>query len=836
MQVKRLNSRIQNGVLSALFAFLIVAFAPLGQAFAADDNTLRIGGDYKFLKLREGAAPSECRRACEKDVSCRAWTFIKQRTKNRDGINLNLGPDLNIGFGGRREVIPPQCRLKHTVGPKHDNECCVSGVKRVVERRRPRKAEQCADYAEKSLEQQDINLSRHCGYRGNRWHTNYRTHYKWCMDSSNRRRDKETEVRVEQLRQCNDDRRVRNQACDRYASTAMELIEQAGKNDCRTSNGSWEKEHNRVYEWCLDNRPAKRRQVLQDAQAKLASCIRRGGGERVERCDTYAENALEQVSRANKNDCRTRGQTWSTSFKVHYKACRKLRRRELVKKTQLRTNYINRCIQRGSQARVMETGFVEVRQRNARQWHTVRLTKRFNNPVVIIGPVSANGGDPAHVRVRRVSRRGFEFRIEEFGDDGKHTRETLSYMVVEKGIHRFKGMVIEAGTILTGADLVNRQWSFVDLSNRWRKAPVVLAQTQTFKGPDAVVARIKGVTRRGFEVSLSEQESDRGGHARETIAFVAISQGRHQIEGSRSTNSNLWSGRISKANSRWLHLEFPRRFRGDLPALFATAQSSNGADSFDVRYRRLQERSVQLRLQEEQSKDRETNHTNEVLGVVALPYGNYWSISSSAIDDQVANDPVAPPVVRDRPDGGLLNCRDYSERAVNQFRRSRRLSCNFSGRNWHGDERRHLRWCRNNGLGAASDELKVHRTRLQRCARRAEGRRPPVKRGEWVLLGCEKAAFKRDTDVITVGRSKGRFSALQLRNTKVKVKIYEAKVTFQSGEQQVLPFSGTLVKNGASPSLDLTGNRRFVSSIRLVHKSKLLFPPREGRTCVFGQK
>ena len=719
MQVSKPFSEIRSGGLNLLIAFVIMLFAPVGSAVAAEEDSLRIGGDYKFLTLREDATARECQRACRDDVSCKAWTFIKQRTKRKKGLNFNLGPDLNIGFGGRKEIIPPQCRLKHTVGPRHDNECCTSGVKRVAQRTRPNKAERCAEYAEKAIAQQDKNLSQRCSLRGGRWHGNYRTHYRWCMDSNSRRSDRETDIRAEKLRDCRGPRDVRDNRCDRYASTAMDILAQANENNCRSTNRDWGQEHDRIYEWCRDRRPAKRKQVLKDAQTKLAACIRRGGGARSERCETYADGALAQVSRAERNDCRVSGTTWSSEYKTHYTACRKSNRREMRQKTQSRKNFIDRCIRRGSQARVMETGHVEVRQRNSRQWHSVRLSKRFNDPVVIMGPVSNNGADPAHARVRRVTRRGFEFRIEEFGKDGKHGNETLSYLVVEKGIHRFGDTVIEAGTILTGADMANRDWSGVRLSNRWRSAPVVLAQTQTVKGTDSVNVRIKGVTRRGFDVSLSEEEKDRKGHAREIVAFVAITQGRHKIEGSMEGNANLWSGRVSRANHKWLSVKFPQRFGGQAPAIFALAQSSNGADAFDVRYRRLDRRSVQMRLQEEQSRDRETNHTNEVLGVVALPFGNYWSTSSSALDDQVADDPVqeVPPVVSG---GDLANCRDYSERAVSQFRRSRRLSCAFSGRTWHADERRHRRWCRRNGLGAASDEIADHRSRLTSCKRRAD--------------------------------------------------------------------------------------------------------------------
>jgi hypothetical protein len=838
MPVPRTNFQIHTGVFAVAFAFLLLLFAPLTRASAADIDSLRIGGDYKFMTLRKGASFKECRRACKNDVSCRAWTFVKQRVRNTDGINLNLGPDLTIGLGGRKEIVPPQCRLKHSVGEKLDNDCCISGVKRVVERRRPSKAERCADYAEKAIEQQDKNLAQRCRYRGNRWHGNYRTHYRWCMNNSRRVSDRETAVRGEKLRECRIDGRVRNRRCDRYASTAMDILKQARENDCRSSNSGWENEHERVYEWCLDNGPAKRADLLERAQAKLAACIRRGGGALIERCETYADNALAQVRKARKNRCGYRGELWRNDFRTHYRFCRKNNHRSVRRASRRREASLDRCTRRSDEARVMETGSVGVRQRNKQQWHSVRFNKRFRDPVVIMGPVSANGSDPAHARVRAVTSRGFEFRIEEFGKDGVHIRENLSYMVVEKGIHKFDGMVIEAGTRATNAVLVNRrlapvmanpQWATVRLSNKWRSAPVVLVQTQTFNGSDPVNARIRSVSRRGFDVTLSEQEADLRGHVRETIAYVAITQGRHQIESGRDANAPLWSGRVLHTNHKWRKIAFPRRIGNSSPALFATAQSSNGADTFDIRYRLLSQHRVQMRLQEEQSRDRETNHTNEMLGVVVLPYGDYWATSSRSVDDQASDGGSVPPVV---PDVDLASCRDYADRSVSQFRRSRRLACGFSGSNWHGNAGRHRRWCRRNGLAAAERVLTRKRDRLEQCRDRAGA----GSTDQWVSLGCAKASFKKDTDAITVDRTKGPFRAVRLQTSRAKVKIYRAQVTFGNGSSQVLSFSGGLSKGAATQPLDLKGNRRFISRITLNYKSIFKFPPKEGQVCVYGKK
>ncbi len=243
-----------------------------------------------------------------------------------------------------------------------------------------------------------------------------------------------------------------------------------------------------------------------------------------------------------------------------------------------------------------------------------------------------------------------------------------------------------------------------------------------------------------------------------------------------------------------------------------------------------------MRLQEEQSRDRETNHTNEVLGVIAMPFGSYWANSSRSVDEQVAREPrprrpVAPPV---DPVAGLGSCRDYSERAVAQFNRSRRNSCSFIGANWHGNAQRHRRWCRRNGLRAANRFIVRHRAQLRNCLDRADNR--PIQESEWVRVGCAKAAFKKDVDVIRLKRSNGRFTSLMLKAGKARMTIYEARVTFGNGASQVLSYRGRLDSGDSTGPLDLKGGRRFISSIRLSHKARLSFPPKKGTVCVFGKR
>jgi hypothetical protein len=47
-------------------------------------------------------------------------------------------------------------------------------------------------------------------------------------------------------------------------------------------------------------------------------------------------------------------------------------------------------------------------------------------------------------------------------------------------------------------------------------------------------------------------------------------------------------------------------------------QTSDEGDTTGIRYRNLEQGSVEIVLQEEKSQDEETRHENEIVGVIAL--------------------------------------------------------------------------------------------------------------------------------------------------------------------------------------------------------------------------
>ena len=105
---------------------------------------------------------------------------------------------------------------------------------------------------------------------------------------------------------------------------------------------------------------------------------------------------------------------------------------------------------------------VKVAQPNAETWHMVTLQQSYQNPIVVMGPVSRRGGHPVTVRVRNVSPNSFEFQLDEWDYlSGKHTKEYVGYMVVEAGTHTLSnGKQLVAGKI----DAANQEWQTQHLS------------------------------------------------------------------------------------------------------------------------------------------------------------------------------------------------------------------------------------------------------------------------------------------------------------------------------------------------------------------------------------
>jgi hypothetical protein len=261
----------------------------------------------------------------------------------------------------------------------------------------------------------------------------------------------------------------------------------------------------------------------------------------------------------------------------------------------------------------IETGQVTVQQPSAAYWHSVSLSNSYQQPVVILQPLSFNGGQPGTIRLRNVTATSFEFQIDEWDYlDGAHVTETIGYLVAEAGAHRLDdGRWFEAGRLET-----NHVFTTVNFAAPFAAPPVILSQAQTYRDAQAVVTRQRSASASGFAVRLQEEEANDGVHAVEEIGYIAVEAGPGSMQGTSfeaATSANA-------VTSAWHSLGFLQAYEG--PVFLAAMQTYDGGNTAALRYRNLTTTGVEVRVEEEASLDPEVAHTTEAVGYLVFEGGS----------------------------------------------------------------------------------------------------------------------------------------------------------------------------------------------------------------------
>jgi len=249
-------------------------------------------------------------------------------------------------------------------------------------------------------------------------------------------------------------------------------------------------------------------------------------------------------------------------------------------------------------------------------WKYVQLHQDFSDPVVIVSPLSGNGGDPAVVRIDGADSSGFWIRVQQWDylDDG-HTTEIVHYLVVERGRHQLPtGSWIEAGVVDVELDS-SAGVEFVPIwfEEPFSAQPVVLSTVASSYGTDAVATRMREISSSGFELRLQEQESSEQQHVFETVAYLAW-----------EPSSGEWNGikyEVGTTADEVTHQGTDIAYLGTFdapPLFFADMQSTDGADTANLRWRNKSAASIEVWVDEEQSRDNETRHTTETVGYILI--------------------------------------------------------------------------------------------------------------------------------------------------------------------------------------------------------------------------
>ncbi len=254
----------------------------------------------------------------------------------------------------------------------------------------------------------------------------------------------------------------------------------------------------------------------------------------------------------------------------------------------------------------IETGEISV----GSTWVRVELTGTFTEPVVIAGPPSTNDTQPCVIRVRNVTPTGFDIRLAEWDYlDGTHPMETVSYLVMDKGRTTLPdGTIVEAGSF--AGTPTNQNVRFSGLFNT---IPVVLTTIASENEIDTISSRTSKITTASFAYSFKEQEKNKNQHVKETVHYIAWEPGQGTIGTLRYEVAQA----ANDLTDAWSTVPFQQDF-AQAPVFLADMQTNNNSDTAALRTQAVAPTGVELKVEEEQSKDTETIHPEETVGYLAL--------------------------------------------------------------------------------------------------------------------------------------------------------------------------------------------------------------------------
>jgi hypothetical protein len=111
--------------------------------------------------------------------------------------------------------------------------------------------------------------------------------------------------------------------------------------------------------------------------------------------------------------------------------------------------------------------------------------------------------------------------------------------------------------------------------------------------------------------------------------------------------------------------------------------------------------------------------------------------------------------------------------------------------------------------------------------------RPSYARG-WVYLGEAHVDGRSDHDKIKVGKSEGRFRALQIKVDRAPVEFRHVVVHYANGSSEEVQVRQRIRAGGSTRDIDLKGRDRAVESVEIWYE-RAKYGSREPRVRLYGR-
>jgi len=288
----------------------------------------------------------------------------------------------------------------------------------------------------------------------------------------------------------------------------------------------------------------------------------------------------------------------------------------------------------------MESGAIHLNNtKKNSDWVQVSFKQSYETPPLVFSLISSNGGDPAALRIKNVTKDGFEIlQVEPSGEDGPHTTMDIQYLAIDSGEHVLPdGTRIVADTLSTKAQQayknvdVNTSWESISFADSFDDTPIILGMIQTLNNEEANIPTdpskpflttvFSNIDSNGFKVALERSEVEPGDvNNSETIAYLAIENDKNgtiPVANGAILYETASKDDIKGSDDGCYTYSFVNTYT-QAPNVLATKQTRNGDNGGWFRRCALDENETGLYVEEDQYNDSERTHIKEVGGILVF--------------------------------------------------------------------------------------------------------------------------------------------------------------------------------------------------------------------------
>ena len=154
----------------------------------------------------------------------------------------------------------------------------------------------------------------------------------------------------------------------------------------------------------------------------------------------------------------------------------------------------------------------------------------------------------------------------------------------------------------------------VSFKNGYSTAPVVLTSVVTLNDPTTVTTQLRNISQTSFQVQMRGEEANTQTHGPETIHYVVWSPASNVTYDGLTIEAKRTGQDITNKPTT---ITFATPFM-NMPIFLAAMQTTADTDPAVVRWDHLSFVGVDVELQEETSKNRNVNHSAEIVGYIAF--------------------------------------------------------------------------------------------------------------------------------------------------------------------------------------------------------------------------